>query len=94
MFNKMKQINDLRKQAGEIKNALSQETVEGEAFGGKIKIIMDGNQEVKEVIIDNEIANDKSKISDGVKIAVNDAIKKAQRVMAGHMSKMGGFPKI
>jgi len=46
MFNKLKQIQDLRHQANQIKNALAQETVEGSGAWGKVKVIMDGNQEI------------------------------------------------
>ena len=91
MFNKLKQIQDLKSQANQIKNALSQETVEGQGAWGKVKVTMDGNQEVKKVEIDPEILNDKEKVENGIKDATNDAIKKVQKVMAQKMQQMGGF---
>lgn len=92
MFNKLKQIKDLKSQANQIKNALSGETAEGVGAWGKVKITMDGNQEVKKVEISDELLSDKNKLESAVAEATNDAIKKIQRIMAQKMSEFGGFP--
>ena len=91
MFNKMKQFNDLRKQANTLKSAMSEESVEVE--NSAVKIIMDGNQEIKSLNINKDYLNpDKKndlekKITDGIA----EAIKKVQRKMAMKMQKMGGL---
>ena len=92
MFNKLKQIQELKSQANQIKKALSQESVEGSGAWGKVKIIMDGNQEIKKVEIADELLTDKAKLESAILEATNDAIKKVQRVMAQKMSQFGGFP--
>lgn len=93
MFSKIKQIQQLKSQANQIKNALSEESVEGSGAWGKVKITMDGNQEVKKVEIAEDILSDKNKLESAVAEATNDAIKKVQRVMAQKMSSLGmGFP--
>ncbi|OQA36917.1 MAG: hypothetical protein BWY53_00228 [Parcubacteria group bacterium ADurb.Bin326] len=91
MFNKIKAIQELKTQANQIKKVLAEEKIEGSGNWGKIKITMDGNQEVLSVEIADEIIGDKSKLESGIKEAVNDTIKKAQRVMAQKMSQMGGI---
>lgn len=91
MFEKIKQIQDLKSKANQIKKALTEEMVEGSGAWGKVKIIMDGNQEVKNVIIDPELLADKEKLESALAEAINDAIKKVQRVMAHKMSQMGGL---
>jgi len=91
MFSKIKQVQELRSQANQIKKALAEETVEGAGAWGKLKIKMDGNQEVKGVEVDDELLKDKSKLQSAIAEATNDAIKKAQKVMAQKMSQMGGF---
>ena len=91
MFNKIKAVADLKNQANQIKKALAEETVEGQGGWGKVKIKMDGNQDVKAVEISDELIGDKAKLENAVKEAVNDTIKKAQRVMANKMSQMGGL---
>lgn len=91
MFNKIKAIQELKTQANQIKKALEQEIVEGQGGWGKVKIKIDGNQDVKSVEIAEEIIGDKNKLESAVKDAANDAIKKVQKVMAQKMSQMGGL---
>ena len=92
MFNKLKQIQDLKSQASQIKKALADESVEGSGAWGKVKVIMDGNQEVKKIEIADELLSDKLKLENAIIEATNDAIKKVQKVMAQKMSQFGGFP--
>lgn len=92
MFSKIKQVQDLRNQAKKIQQVLAEETVEGSGAWGKVKITMNGNQEVKKVNIDQELLANKEKLEDAVKEAIDDSIKKIQKVMASKMSQMGGFP--
>ena len=91
MFSKLKQFKDLRDQANQIKNALAQESAEGSAEWGKVKIKMNGNQEVISVEIDPELLSqdNKEKLEAGIKEATNDAVKKIQRIMADKMKESG-----
>ncbi|MBF8280446.1 MAG: DNA-binding protein, YbaB/EbfC family [Candidatus Magasanikbacteria bacterium] len=93
MFSKLKQFRDLRTQAKTIQSALAEETVDGSAGFGKVKIKMDGNQEVKNVMIDAELLtpDKKEKLEGLVKDAFNDTVKQVHRVMAEKMKKMGGL---
>lgn len=87
MFNPLKQLGDInamRKQAMAIQQALEKEEFEVETGG--VKILINGNQNVKEVIIDGAP-------NESVKRAINDAIKKSQQAAAGklgELSKMMG----
>jgi len=91
MFNKLKQFKDLRSQAKQIQNLLGSESAEGSAEWDKIKVRISGNLEIQAVSIDTELltADKKDKIESGVKDATNDAIKKAQRLMAEKMKNSG-----
>ncbi len=93
MFEKLKQFKDLREKAKTLQSALATEKVEGTAAWGKVKIEMDGNQQVTTVAIDDSLmaASEKAKLQDGVKEALNDALKKAQRKMMEKMKEMGGL---
>lgn len=91
MFSKLKQFKDLRDQAKKIQDVLKDVTVEGTGAWGKIKVTMNGNQEVSAVTIDPELLSDKAKLEAAVKEAYNDTIKKAQRSMAEAMKKTGGL---
>ena len=91
MFNKLKQFKDLRDQAKQMQNMLAQESAEGSADWGKVKIKINGNQEILEVQIDPELlsADNKEKLQAAIKEATNDAIKKVQRIMADKMKSSG-----
>ena len=91
MFSKLKQFKDLRDQAKKIQDVLKDVSVEGQAAWGKIKVTMNGNQEVTAVSIDQELMADKAKLESAVKEAYNDTVKKAQRAMAEEMRKSGNL---
>lgn len=93
MFEKLKQFKDLRDKAKTLQSALATEKVEGTAAWGKIKIEMDGNQAITAVSIDEELLkpSEKSKLESGIKDALGDALKKAQRKMLEKMKGMEGF---
>jgi len=88
MFSKLKQFKDLRSQAKTMQDALAQETVTEEKNG--VKIVLNGNMEVLSLSL-NEGLN-KSAQEEAVKNCVNEAIKRAQRLMAKKLQDMGGFP--
>ncbi len=91
MFNKLKQIRDLRAKAKRVQTALKDESAEGTGAWGKIKIKMSGNQEVLEVSVDPDLLKpeEQKKLEAGLREAINAAIKKVQRVMVEKMQKMG-----
>jgi DNA-binding protein YbaB len=88
MFNKLKQLKDLRDKAKTIQNALSEEKITGDRHG--IKINMDGNMNVSSVVLEKEMT--KEEVEKNMPDAINDVIKKTQRVMAEKMRGMGGLP--
>ena len=91
MFNKLKQFNDLRKQANTLKSALAEEKVEAE--NKAVKIVMDGNQEIKSLEIKEEFLSKEKKkdLEKYIQECIADAIKKVQRKMAMKMQQMGGL---
>lgn len=91
MFAKLKQFKDMRSKAKNLQNLLADEKVEASAAWGKIKMTMNGNQQVESVAIDQELLTNKEKLEGAVKEVTNEAIKKTQRVMAEKMRKEGGL---
>lgn len=89
MFNKLKQIKDIRDQAKTMQSALAEIMIVGKGAHGKVMITIDGNQKVQGVKIDEDL--DREKIADAVKDAFNDASKKLQKEMAAKMKDMGGL---
>jgi DNA-binding YbaB/EbfC family protein len=89
MFSKLKNIKDLRSQAKGIQSQLEGETAEGSAAFGKVKVVVNGNQQVISVKIDPEMFENKEKLQDAIKEAVNEAMKKIQRTIAMKMQQGG-----
>lgn len=91
MFSKLKQYKNLRDQAKEMQNVLAQETVHADGAGGKIQLIMDGNQQVNGLDIDPELIqpNKKVELERGLRDTINSAIKKSQMAMAKKAKEMG-----
>ena len=87
MFNKLKHIKDLRSQAKTMQKALATESVTVEKSG--IKIVMDGNLEISNITINENLA--KENLEELLKEAINETIKKVQKVMARKMQEMGGM---
>ncbi len=88
MFNKLKQFKDLRSQAKTMQNALAQETVTEEKNG--VKIVLNGNMEVMELHLNSELSKESQE--DTLKTCFNDALKRAQKLMAKKLQEMGGIP--
>lgn len=89
MFNKLKQMKDLRDQAKQLKDMMAQETVQGEGSGGKIIVRMNGNQEILTLDIAPELLapEHKKEVEDGVRAAMQNAISAVQHLMAKKMQQ-------
>lgn len=94
MFSKLKQFKDLREQGKKLQGALAGESVTVKTFGDKVTLTVDGNLGITNINIDPEVLspNNKIKLESAIKDAHSDAMKKMQRIIAGKMQEMGGFP--
>ena len=92
----MKGIGDFMKQAQEIQQRMQgiQEEIAalevvGESGAGLAKVMMNGRHEVKRVTLDDALmAEDKEVIEDLVAAAINDAVRKVERMQQEKMSGM------
>ena len=78
-FKMLGDMNSMRKQAMVIQQALEKE--EFEVVVGAVRILINGNQNVKTVEINGEYQED-------VKRAINEAIKKSQQAAAGKLAEL------
>jgi DNA-binding protein YbaB len=86
-LDKIKDVNEMRKQAKQIELLLAEEKVTGSS-GNKISITIDGNMKVLSVQVDESIAGDKSEVARHVRAALEDTFakhKKALQSRLGHM---------
>lgn len=88
MFNKLKQFKDLRSQAKTMQSALAEEKISEERNG--VKLTLNGNLEVLELSLNRDLSIEEQEKT--LKTCLNDAIKRAQKLMAKKLQDMGGFP--
>ena len=94
MGNMMKQAQKLQAKMLKMQEELGDRTVETSAGGGMISVVANGRQQVVSITIDKEVVDpdDVEMLQDLILAAVNDALNKAQEMVAGEMGKLtGGF---
>ncbi|WNC17599.1 YbaB/EbfC family nucleoid-associated protein [Brevibacillus brevis] len=88
----MKQVKKMQEEMAKAQEALKDKVVEGTAGGGAVLVKADGHKQVKEIVIKPEVIDpdDVEMLQDLVLTAVNDALRKADELMAKDMSKFTG----
>ena len=87
-FDKVKDINEMRKQAKQIELTLSQEQVTGKSTHEYIKITIDGNQKVLSVEVQDAIVGDRKEIARHIREVLEDLNNKHKKML---QSKFGGL---
>lgn len=92
MNNLMKQAQKMQKQMEETQAALAEKTIEMTSGGGAVKIVISGKKVIQSIKIDPEVvdADDVEMLEDLVLSAVNEAIRQADEMYNGEMSKITG----
>ena len=94
MGNMMKQAQMLQTKMLKMQEELAQKTIESSAGGGMISVVANGRQQLVSITIDKEVVDpdDVEMLQDLILAAANDALNKAQEMVAGEMGKLtGGF---
>ena len=88
----MKKMQKLQKQMTAMQEELKQKTVDVTAGGGAVKITMNGEKEVKGIVIDPAAVDpeDVEMLQDLLAAAFNEASKKVDEMMATEMGKLTG----
>jgi nucleoid-associated protein EbfC len=89
----MQQAQALQGKLKEMQEQAASKTVEANSGGGMVRVTADGSLRVRKIDIDPAIiaANDKPMLEDLIVVAVNDAIARAQQLVAEEMGKLGPF---
>ncbi len=88
----MKQAQVMQKKMEEMKEELAQKEVRVSSGGGMIEIVINGQQEIKEIKIEPDVidANEKEMLEDLILAAVNESIRQSKELAAQEMSKLTG----
>ena len=92
--NLMKQAQQMQEKLQEAQEELARMEVTGEAGGGMVKVVMNGQRDVRKVEIDPELMSDEREVlEDLIAAAVNDANRRVEEMtrekMAGLTSGLG-----
>jgi DNA-binding YbaB/EbfC family protein len=88
----MKQAQKMQAKIMKIQEEMAERSVEASAGGGMVTVTANGKQEILSIRIEPEVVDpeDVEMLQDLVAAAVNEALKKAQEMMAEEMAKVTG----
>ena len=92
----LKQAQALQSKLTELQAEAERKTVEASSGGGMVTAVVNGKLQVLSIRIDPQVvtAGDREMLQDLVIAAINEAIRKAQQMMAEAMSRVTGGLKI
>lgn len=96
MSNLVKQVQQMQERMQKMQEEMAHKTVDASVGGGMVTVVANGRSEVISVKIDPAAIDpdDTEMLEDLVLAGVNEALRKAQEMMAGEMSKLTGGMKI
>ena len=89
--NMMKQANQMQNRVKKLKEEFAQKEFEGSSGGGVVRVKVNGDHLIQEIKIQKEALEEADMLEDLILVAVNDAIKLAQKKLDEQMNQaMGG----
>ncbi len=88
----MKQVQKMQKDMVKLQEELQEKTVEATAGGGVVKVVASGKKQLVSIEIDPEAVDpeDVEMLQDLVLAAANEALQKAEDMVADEMGKLTG----
>lgn len=92
MNNMIKQAQKMQKDMMKMQEELEQRQIESSAGGGAVTVVVTGKKELVSINIKPEVVDpdDVEMLQDLILAAVNEAIRKAEEMVSGEMSKLTG----
>lgn len=92
MMQMLKQARGMQKQMKQIQKRVDKRELSSMTADNKIEVVITGKLHVRRILIDQSLLEnpDKRVLQDSLTLAVNNAIAKAQNLMAVEMQKMAG----
>jgi DNA-binding YbaB/EbfC family protein len=88
----MKQAKKMQERIGQLQQELETKTIEAQAGGGMVRVVVNGKFEVVSLKIEKEVVNpeDIEMLQDLIAAAVNEGIRKSQEMASAEMAKITG----
>ncbi len=92
MLDKMKQLMEMQKKIQEMKRQLEAAVFDAESSDGKVKIVMNGSQEIQDIQIRSSLPEKEAEqLKASIKDALKRAIKRSHDVAADKMKSVTGL---
>jgi nucleoid-associated protein EbfC len=90
--NIMKQAKKMQEKIGQLQQELEKRTIEAQAGGGMVRVVVNGKFEIVSLKIEKEVVNpeDVEMLQDLIAAAVNEGIRQAQEMTSQEMAKITG----
>jgi DNA-binding YbaB/EbfC family protein len=90
--NIMKQAKKMQEKMGQLQQELETKTVEAQAGGGMVRVVVNGKFEIVSLKIEKEVVNpeDIEMLQDLITAVVNEGIRKSQEMASSEMAKITG----
>jgi DNA-binding YbaB/EbfC family protein len=88
----MKQVQKMQQDMVKLQEELQEKTVEATAGGGVVKVVASGKKQLVSIEIDPEVVDpdDVEMLQDLIMAATNEALQKAEDMVADEMGKLTG----
>ena len=88
----MKQAKKMQERMASLQKELETKTIEAQAGGGMVSVVVNGKYEIVSLKIEKEVVNpeDIEMLQDLIAAAVNEGIRKAQEMASSEMAKITG----
>ncbi len=88
----VRQAQEMQRKVAELQAELAQRTVSAAAGGGMVTVTANGALEIVSIAVEKEVINpeDPEMLTDLLMAAVNEALKKAQDMVAQEMNQLTG----
>lgn len=88
----MKQLQKMQQDIAKLQEELQEKTVEATAGGGVVKVVASGGKQIVSIDISPEVVDpdDVEMLQDLIMAATNEALQKAEDMVAEEMSKLTG----
>lgn len=88
----IKQAQKMQEEMEKVQTELEDKTVEATAGGGAVKVVVNGKKQIVELKINPEAVDpeDVETLEDMLTVAINEAVEKADEMMAEGMSAVTG----
>jgi DNA-binding YbaB/EbfC family protein len=90
--NIMKQAKKMQEKISRLQQELETKTVEAQAGGGMVRVVVNGKFEIVSLKIEKDVVNpeDVEMLQDLIVAAVNEGVRKSQELASSEMAKITG----